>query len=74
MKENKKNKFSNNNDFSSKIDILEKRIFKFLTSFSLIILLLIWDFIPFEILKAFNIGLETIPDNNIKIVNLLHIG
>lgn len=66
----KENKFSNNIDLSTKIDILEKKIFKFLISFLLIILLLIWEIIPFEILKIFNIGVETIPDTNIKIVNL----
>lgn len=62
--------FNNDNALSNKIDILEKKIFKFLISFLLIILLLIWDIIPFEILKMFNIGVEVVPDTNIKIINL----
>ena len=69
-KNQKKINSNNNNDLSTKIDILEKKIFKFLTSFLLIILLLIWDIIPFEILKTFNIGTEILPDTNTKIINL----
>lgn len=70
MKEIKKNNFINYNDLSTKIDILEKKTFKFLISFLLIILLLIWDIIPFEILKAFNIELLVDPITNAKVLAL----
>lgn len=62
--------FNNDTNLSNKIDILEKKVFKFLTSFLLIILLLIWDIIPFEILKAFNIGVEIDPITNVKVLAL----
>lgn len=62
--------YNSNTNLSNKIDILENKIFKFLISFLLIILLLIWDIIPFEILKAFNIGVKIDPITNIKVLNL----
>ena len=62
--------FNKDNNLSNKIDILEKKVFKFLISFLLIILLLIWDIIPFEILKAFNIGVEIDPITNAKVLAL----
>ena len=68
----KKNKLNNKLDLSKKIEILENKIIKILISFLLIILLLIWDIIPLEILKIFNINLETLPNNIIYIFNFFN--